>query len=89
MYGTIRITKTPLPSKAATAKLTQAAHTFCYGTRPFSLSIHPSITSAVPHNAVPSKRHFTSTARTQLDVFPPPANAPNIKVTPPAWHHPV
>ncbi|MCJ1473338.1 Alternative oxidase, mitochondrial precursor [Lambiella insularis] len=89
MYGTIRISKTPLPSKTTTAKLTQAAHTFCYGTRPLSLAVHPSITFNVQQKAFPTKRHFTSTSRTQLDVFPPPANAPNIKVTPPAWHHPV
>ncbi|MCJ1413717.1 Alternative oxidase, mitochondrial precursor [Xylographa parallela] len=88
MYGTIRITKAPLSSKASAAKLTQAAQTFCYGTKPLSFVVRPS-TAALQHNAISCKRPFSSTARTQLDVFPPPANAPNIKVTPPAWHHPV
>ena len=37
-----------------------------------------------------SRRQFSSTRRTQLkEYFPPPANAPNIKLTGPAWHHPV
>ncbi|MCJ1281788.1 hypothetical protein MMC26_001111 [Xylographa opegraphella] len=89
MYGTtIRITKAPLSSKAATATLTHAAQTFCYGARPLSFAARPA-TAALQHSAVSSKRAFASTAHTQLDVFPPPANAPNIKVTPPAWHHPV
>lgn len=36
------------------------------------------------------RRHFSSTAKNQLkEYFPPPANAPNIKLTGPAWHHPV
>ncbi|KAL8693068.1 MAG: hypothetical protein Q9218_002032 [Villophora microphyllina] len=35
-------------------------------------------------------RFFTSTAHQRIkEVFPPPPDSPNIKVTPPAWHHPV
>ena len=36
-----------------------------------------------------SRRQFSTTPRTQLEYFPPPKNAPSIKVTPPAWHHPM
>jgi hypothetical protein len=36
-----------------------------------------------------SRRHFSSTSPTRLEYFPPPKNAPSIKITPPAWHHPI
>ena len=35
-----------------------------------------------------NQRHFSSTSHTALEYFPPPKDAPSIKVTPPAWHHP-
>ncbi|KAL8920238.1 MAG: hypothetical protein Q9172_004591 [Xanthocarpia lactea] len=35
-------------------------------------------------------RPFTSTTQQRIkEIFPPPNDAPSIKVTPPAWHHPV
>jgi hypothetical protein len=36
-----------------------------------------------------SRRHFSSTSPTRLEYFEPPKNAPGIKLTPPAWHHPI
>jgi ubiquinol oxidase len=36
-----------------------------------------------------SRRHFSSTSPTRLEYFEPPKNAPSIKLTPPAWHHPI
>lgn len=35
------------------------------------------------------KRGFSSTTNRQLEVFPPPRDAPSIRVTPAAWQHPV
>ena len=36
------------------------------------------------------KRHFSATSRAQLkEYFPPPKDTPNIKITGPAWHHPM
>lgn len=37
----------------------------------------------------PSRRQFSTAPPRQLEFFPPPKNAPSIKVTPPAWDHPV
>ena len=37
----------------------------------------------------PSRRNFSSTTRAQLKYFEPPQNAPKIKLTPPAWDHPI
>lgn len=36
-----------------------------------------------------SRRSFSSTAPTRLEFFEPPKNTPGIKLTPPAWHHPI
>lgn len=35
------------------------------------------------------RRNFSSSQSVLIEYFPPPKDAPNIKVTPPAWHHPV
>lgn len=36
-----------------------------------------------------SRRNFSFSKSALIEYFPPPKDAPNIKVTPPAWHHPV
>ena len=35
-----------------------------------------------------ANRQFSTSRRSQLEFFPPPPNAPNVKLTPPAWPHP-
>lgn len=88
MYGTIGIRSSTLPSKAAATKLTRTAQELCNGTKRVSFATPVSYVLARP-NATAQKRQFSSTSRTQLSAFPPPANAPNVKVTAPAWRHPV
>lgn len=91
---TIRLTATPLTTKAASAKISYAAQTLYLGARP--LALHPSVSCLAvrqPHLlGGRQSRQFTSSSRTQLQVkewFPPQDNAPSIKYAGPAWPHPV
>ncbi|KAL8753914.1 MAG: hypothetical protein Q9199_004715 [Rusavskia elegans] len=87
MYPT-RPLAASLHPRAAT-KFLQSVHSQLNGSQaPFlktcsaSLLVRPAQDS--PH------RPFTSTTQHRFkEVFPPPHDAPSIKVTPPAWHHPV
>lgn len=42
-----------------------------------------------PHHSLLGKRKFSTTPKQHLEVFPPPKDAPSIRVTPAAWQHPV
>ncbi|KAI9850334.1 MAG: Alternative oxidase, mitochondrial precursor [Thelocarpon superellum] len=58
----------------------------CHGTTD-AYGCYPRV---VPHNGLPSRRAFSSTAPTGLkEYFPPPSDAPHIKLTGPAWPHPI
>lgn len=52
--------------------------------------IRPCANHFLQTHTIASRRPFSTTRRSRLrEIFPPPANAPNIKVSGPAWHHPV
>ncbi|KAL8874368.1 MAG: hypothetical protein Q9174_000267 [Haloplaca sp. 1 TL-2023] len=54
------------------------------------LSSHPLASFAQRQTQASPYRLFTTTAQQRIkEVFPPPPDSPSIKVTPPAWHHPV
>ena len=85
MYVPVKI---PTSSKAAAITLSRAVHSACYGVEP-AFALRVSCLSVRRQNASP-RRHFTSNARTQMkDFFAPQTSAPSIKVTEPAWHHPL
>ena len=88
MYTSIGIRNSPLPSKAAAAKLAQAVQEVCHVKKHVSFA-SPVSYVLVDQGVMPQRRHFTSTPRPQLEAFPPPVNAPSVKVTAPAWRHPV
>ncbi len=72
-----------------TAKVSQTITTLLDGSNTIPLKMCLSYASSKDLNYT-SKRRFTTTPRASIkEFFPPPANAPNIKITPPAWHHPV
>lgn len=79
---------TSLHPRAAT-KLLQTVHAISHGSGAASLKAC-SASLLVRQPQISPCRFFTSTAsRPFKEVFPPPTDAPSIKVTPPAWHHPV
>ncbi|KAL8808455.1 MAG: hypothetical protein Q9182_000005 [Xanthomendoza sp. 2 TL-2023] len=87
MYST-RPLAASLHPQAAT-KLLQTIHALPHASRAVCLQAgSPSLLIRQPQ--IPSHRSFTSTTQQRFkEVFPAPTDAPNIKVTPPAWHHPV
>ena len=89
MYAQARPTATILVNKAAAAQLSQALHTLVDASS--SAYFRPCATYCIAQRPGPSsKRHFTTTPRTQFqEKYFPPADTKNIKITPPAWHHPM
>ena len=89
MYTQARPTATILVNKGAAAQLSHALHTFVDTSS--SAYFRPCATYCLAQRPGPSsKRHFTTTPRTQFqEKYFPPADTKNIKITPPAWHHPM
>ncbi|KAI9720566.1 MAG: Alternative oxidase, mitochondrial precursor [Candelaria pacifica] len=88
MYTSSNISTKALTSKRAASQLCQAA----YGFNPSSTSITKGLRASyflVNQNVAHSGRPFSSSTRTQLEYFPPPKDAPHIRKTDAAWHHPV
>ncbi|KAI4279722.1 MAG: hypothetical protein LQ337_000002 [Flavoplaca oasis] len=87
MY-TSRPFTTSLHPRAAT-KLLQSVQPHLTGSRAACLKASTVSLLVQPAQGSP-RRPFTSTTSHRFkEVFPPPQDAPSIKVTPPAWHHPV
>ena len=89
MYAHARPTATVLVNKGATAQLSYALHSLVDGSS--AAYFRPCASYClVQRPGPPSKRHFTTTPRTQIqERYFPPADTKNIKITPPAWHHPM
>ena len=89
MYAQARPRATVLVNKGAAAQLSHAVHALTDGSstayfRPFASYC------LVQRPWLPSKRHFTATPRPQIEEkYFPPADTKNIKITRPAWHHPM
>jgi ubiquinol oxidase len=88
MYSVVGLRSSALSSKAAAAKLAQATQDICHSGKRVTFA-SPVSYVFVQQNLITQRRHFSATTRTQLEVFPPPVQAPNVKVTAPAWRHPV
>ncbi|KAI4206536.1 MAG: hypothetical protein LQ346_001026 [Caloplaca aetnensis] len=88
MYSAKPLT-TSLTTPRTAAKLSQSLSILANGStstclRPYSAFI----LTRQPHAS--AHRSFTSTPQQRIkEVFGPPQDAPSIKVTPPAWHHPI
>ena len=88
MYASMRPTTIALTSKRAAVRVSQSMYLLdttntylkpcasCYSSR------------RIEHSG---DRGFATTPRAKFQekYFPPPAHSENIKITPPAWHHPV
>ena len=89
MYASARPTATSLIHRGATANLSQAIHLFDTSATPYIKPCADYLLAQRP--GLSSRRQFTTTPRTQLQEkkYFAPAKTENIKITPPAWHHPV
>ncbi|KAI9823584.1 MAG: Alternative oxidase, mitochondrial precursor [Thelocarpon impressellum] len=80
-------------TKHAGARLSRAVYAHTTATRPGSQVLVNAVRvdRCVPRQyGLSSRRPFSSTARTQLkEYFPPPTETPHIRLTGPAWPHPV
>jgi ubiquinol oxidase len=86
MYASTRSTASALVNKRAAAKLSRALQPLDSPT----IYIKPCASCLFAQRpGLTASRHFTSTPRVQEKYFPAPAHSENIKITPPAWHHPV
>ena len=89
MYAQARPAATALISKGAGAQLSNAVHALVDGSS--SAYFRPCASYClVQRPGLPSKRHFNTSPRAQIQekYFPPP-DTKNIKITRPAWEHPV
>ncbi|KAL9100043.1 MAG: hypothetical protein Q9163_004536 [Psora crenata] len=89
MY-TRSITSALVPAKAAT-KLSQAAYILNSNASKPARYLEPCTCYCISGRPeLSNRRNFVSTSRRSLkEFFPEPHDNVNIKVTPPAWHHPV
>lgn len=88
MYATLRPTTVAFSSWGTAGALSRA--TQIIAEIPSVSVIKPGTGRFLQQHAGFGLRQFSSTPQTRLkEYFPPPVNAPNIKLTGPAWHHPV
>lgn len=89
MYAPVRPTATFFVNKGAAAQLSTAVHALIDGSS--SAYLKPCASYClVQRPGPPPKRHFTTTPRAQIqEKYFPPADTKNIKITRPAWHHPI
>ena len=89
MYANARPTATVLVNKGAAAQFSNVVRALVDGSS--SASLRPCASYClVQRPGLPFKRHFASTPRTQIkETYFPPADTNNIKITPPAWNHPM
>lgn len=88
MYATLRPTTIALSSWKTAGSLSRVAQIIIE--TPSVSVIRPCAGHVFQQRAGFGPRQFSSTPPARLkEYFPPPANAPNIKLTGPAWHHPV
>jgi hypothetical protein len=86
MFAPTRTSTQALGLKHAGTQLSKAV----FGLHPTSGTTGLRGSFVVLNRLNPQTRQFSSTKTVQLkEYFGPPQNAPNIKVTGPAWHHPV
>ena len=89
MYATARPTATVIINKRAAATLSKAILSLDVST---NVASRPCTTYLVTqHPGLSSRRQFTTTPRAcfaEKQYFPPP-QTDKIRITPPAWHHPV
>ncbi|KAI9810358.1 MAG: hypothetical protein M1827_006325 [Pycnora praestabilis] len=90
MYQTTKISSKALASKAAVDQLTRAAYGAISPSSTTTIGLKASCITYHQHALSPSRRLFSSTAKTQLkEYFPPPNDASQIKRTEAAWPHPI
>ena len=89
MYAQARPTATVLVNKQAATQLSNAVHALIDG--PSSAYFKPCASYCLAQRpGLSSKRHFSSTPRARIEEkYFPPADTKNIKITRPAWHHPM
>jgi hypothetical protein len=88
MYATLRPTTVALTTRRTAASISRAAQIIA--DIPSVSVIKPCTSRVLQQPAGFGHRQFSSTPQTRLkEYFPPPADAPNIKLTGPAWHHPI
>lgn len=90
MYASARPTATAIFNKGAAATLTQAIRGLDTST---VAAAKPRISCfPVQRPRLSSQRPFTTTPRSgfaEKDYFPAPEQTDKIRITPPAWHHPI
>ena len=89
MYASARPTVTALVQKGSAARLSQVIHVLDSSTTIYS---NACASCLLTHRAgLLSGRQFSTSPRARLQekYFPPPEKTENIKITPPAWHHPI
>ena len=90
MYTAAKASPLTMASARQGPQLARVIFAHTSTTRPSSLALVNAVrvNCCVPRQ--PGRRGFSSTARTQLkEFFPPPRDAPHIRLTGPAWPHPV
>ena len=89
MYAPARPTATALINKGAAAHFSNAVHALVDGSS--SAYFRPCASYClVQRPGLLSKRHFNTSPRAQIqENYFPPADTKNIKITRPAWQHPV
>ena len=90
MYASARPKATAVVTKRAAVTLSQAIRSLDVGA---ATPIRPCVScSLVQRPGLSSNRKFTTTARSrqaEKDYFPAPQQTDKIRITPPAWHHPI
>ena len=89
MYASAGPTATSLVHRRTTTTLSQAIRLLDTSTTPH---IKPCVGCIIAQRpGLSSRRQFTTTPRPRIQekYFPAPDQTQNIKITPPAWHHPV
>jgi hypothetical protein len=89
MYATRAPALRSLASSSTSASLPKAVYKLATSSTTAASAGLRSSYFVVKSDNFSSRRNFSSTTRTQLKEYFPPADAPHIKYTPPAWHHPV
>lgn len=89
MYASARPTVTALVHKGSAARLSQVIHILDSSA---TVSFNPCASCLLTQRSgLLSGRQFSTTPRARLQekYFPAPDKTENIKITPPAWHHPI
>ena len=90
MYATVRPTTSIIVSQKTATTLANAVCSLNIST---AAAVKPCISCSVSqHHDASSRRTLTTTTRSRFadkEYFPPPKETEKIRITPPAWHHPI